>query len=172
MERDEQFTRLWTETQPRVAGFLAACVPDFHTAEDLLQNVAVALLREFHDYDGTRPFVAWAIGFAKIEVLRHRRAQARSILDFQPELIEALAADYLAILPELDRRTEALRHCTARLQGRSGEIVRLRYAEDLKPRDIASRLGLNSLVVRVALNRTRDALRKCIERRLRTEAAA
>lgn len=171
MNWNERFTRLWTEAQPRVAEYLFACAPDFHAAEDMLQNVAVALLRKFPEYDETRPFVGWAIGIAKIEILRHRRKQATSLLEFRPELADELAHDLVEMMPELDRRTDALRRCTQGLQGRSGEILRLRYGDDLKPREIASRLGLNSLIVRVTLNRVRDVLRKCIERRLKEARA-
>lgn len=169
MEMQEKFTRLWTEAQPMVSGYIAACVPDFYASQDLLQTVAVTLLGKFPEYDASRPFVAWAIGFAKFEVLRHRRKQARSLLDFRPQLADELAQDFVDFIPELDLRVMALRQCTARLQGRSREIVRLRYTENIKPREIGARLGLDSLVVRVALNRVRDALRKCIERQLRSE---
>jgi RNA polymerase sigma-70 factor (ECF subfamily) len=169
MDTSEKFTRLWTEAQPMVSAYVAACVPDFHAAEDLLQNVAVTLLRKFDEYDASRPFIGWAIGIAKFEILRHRRRQARSVLDFRPELADELADELVQMTPELELRAQALRRCTEQLQGRSSEIVRLCYAEGLKPRQIAETLGLNSLVVRVALNRARSALRKCIERRLRRE---
>jgi RNA polymerase sigma-70 factor (ECF subfamily) len=166
----EDFTRRWTEAQPMVSAYLCTCVPDFHSAEDLLQNVAVTLMRKFDDYDPARPFIAWAIGIAKFEVLRHRRFQARSVLEFRPDLAEELAGEFVDMVPELELRAHALRRCTEQLQGRSGEIMRLRYAEELKPRQIAEVLGLSSVVVRVALSRTRDFLRKCIERRLKSGA--
>jgi len=80
MDNHEQFTRRWTEAQPIVAGYINAVVADFQEAEDLLQNVAVILLRKFPEYDGQRPFVAWAIGIAKREVLMARRHHARNFL--------------------------------------------------------------------------------------------
>ncbi len=46
MDNHEQFTRRWTEAQPIVAGYINAVVPDFQEAEDLLQDVAVILLRQ------------------------------------------------------------------------------------------------------------------------------
>ena len=51
MNNHEQFTRRWTEAQPIVAGYINAVVPDFQEAEDLLQDVAVILLRKFTEYD-------------------------------------------------------------------------------------------------------------------------
>ena len=46
-------------------------------------------------------------------------------------------------------------------------LVRLRYHEDREPADVAKELGLEPGHVRVLLNRVREALRTCIERRLR-----
>ncbi len=60
MDSYEQFTRLWTEAQPILASYLSAVLPDFQEAEDLLQTVAVILLRKFPEYNAEHPFVAWA----------------------------------------------------------------------------------------------------------------
>jgi|SRR5688572_11777929 len=65
MDQQEQFTRLWTEAQPLIAGYINSFEPEFDRAEDLLQDVAVILLRKFPEYDPQRPFVAWAIGIAR-----------------------------------------------------------------------------------------------------------
>ena len=55
-------------------------VPNRADARDIVQECSVTLWREFSKYDSERPFVAWALGFLRIEVLRflrnaHRRAQ-------------------------------------------------------------------------------------------------
>src|SRR5262245_25378219 len=76
----EQFTRLWTAAQPVVASYLGSLVPDFRDAQDLLQNVAIACLRKFAEYDSQRPFTTWALGMARLEVLNLRRTHARSRL--------------------------------------------------------------------------------------------
>jgi DNA-directed RNA polymerase specialized sigma24 family protein len=55
------------------------------------------------------------------------------------------------------------------LQGRAGELLRLRYEESLKPNAIAVRAGMAVIAVRVTLSRTRAALRDCIERKLKLQ---
>jgi hypothetical protein len=42
---------LWTKAQPFVAAHIGFLVPDFHRAEDVLQQVAVILVRKFDQYD-------------------------------------------------------------------------------------------------------------------------
>jgi RNA polymerase sigma-70 factor, ECF subfamily len=171
METHEQFTRLWTEAHPVVAACLQVAVPDFHQAEDLLQEVAVVLLRKFPEYDQTRPFVGWALGVARFEVLNARREYARSRLFYEPEALQRLGEVCEELAPELEVRARALRECMEKVEGRARELLRLRYEEALKPNAIAVQLGLAVVAVRVMLSRTRASLRQCIERTLKQEGA-
>jgi len=50
-ERTEQLALLWTQSQSVVGAYILSLVRDFHVAEDLLQQVAVVLVREFEKYD-------------------------------------------------------------------------------------------------------------------------
>ena len=171
MDNHEQFTRRWTEAQPIVAGYINAVVADFQEAEDLLQNVAVILLRKFPEYDAQRPFVAWAIGIAKREVLMARRHHARNSLCYQADLLERISEAYQELAPEFEDRSRALRDCLRSVKGRAGELLRLRYEELLKPNAIATRVGIAVVAVRVMLSRTRATLRECIERKLKLQKA-
>ena len=146
-------------------------VPDFQEAEDLLQEVAVILLRKFPEYDPQRPFVGWAIGIAKREVLMARRNHARNRLFYQADLLERLGDACEDLAPELEDRSRALRECLRTLQGRAGELLRLRYEESLKPNSIAAKVGMAVVAVRVTLSRARASLRDCIERKLKLRDA-
>jgi RNA polymerase sigma-70 factor, ECF subfamily len=169
MDQHERFTLHWTAAQSVVGSYIGSLVPDFQEAEDLLQEVALVLLRKFAEYDERRPFVAWALGVAKYEILSSRRRHARSFLTAQSDVLENLMTTYIDLAPELDRRASALRECLRQIQGRAAEMIRLRYEESLKPGEIAIRLGLAAAAVRMALSRSRAFLRDCIERRLKLE---
>jgi RNA polymerase sigma-70 factor (ECF subfamily) len=171
MDSQEHFTRLWTEAQPKLAGYLNSLVPDFQEAEDLLQEVAVVLLRKFPEYDERRPFIGWAIGMAKREVLMARRRHARNFLCYQPELVERITEAYEELAPELEDRARALRDCLRLVKGRAGELLRLRYEDTLQIQEIAGRIGIAMVAVRVMLSRSRAVLRACIERKLKTQNA-
>jgi RNA polymerase sigma-70 factor (ECF subfamily) len=169
MEDHERFTLNWTAAQSVVGSYIASLVPDFQEAEDLLQEVALVLLRKFAQYDTARPFIAWALGIAKFEILASRRRHARSFLTADGDLLDNLTLTYTELAPELDQRSSALRDCLKSLEGRSAELIRLRYEEALKPGLIATRIGLDSTVVRMALSRTRAALRDCIENKIKLQ---
>src|SRR4051794_12552203 len=72
-QSSEQLARLWTESQPVVAAFILSVIPDFHQAEDVLQQVAVVLVREFDRFDPSRPFLPWALGIARNLAMKSRR---------------------------------------------------------------------------------------------------
>jgi RNA polymerase sigma-70 factor (ECF subfamily) len=162
----ERFTRAWIQAQPALAAYLSSLIRDPHAVDEALQNVAVALVRTFADYDPARPFVAWAMGMAKIEVLRLRRQNARAPVALPPDLIDLMAETFAEIDEELEPRRHALRECLRGVQGRASDLVRLRYSDDLDPETIAARVGLTAGNVRIILHRVRATLLTCVERRL------
>lgn len=60
----------------------------------------------------------------------------------------------------------ALRECMGLLNGRSKEVLDLRYRTRLKRRTIGERLGLSEAGVHSILVRARRRLRDCVERRV------
>ena len=165
----EQFTLLWTQAQPIVASFIGSMVPDFNQAEDILQEVALVLVRKFDEYDPNQPFVAWALGIAKMKVLSYFRERAsHTFLSADDSLAEAVASAHEQMAPELERRAGALRQCLKQIKLRTRELLALRYEACLPPREIAARTGMSAGAVRVTLARARAALQQCIEQRLAT----
>lgn len=163
---EERFLRLWVQAQPTVAAFIHTCVGDYHEAEDLLQEVSLALHKKFADYDQSRPFLPLALGVARNEILNNRRKHARNLLTFHDPVMDRVLDTYVTLAPELDQRVHALRGCLTRIQGRGADALRLRYEENLKPDAIAEKMNLKPVAARVLLSRAREWLRGCIERTL------
>lgn len=166
-QRAWQFAQLWTQAHPTVALYVHGLIRDRADAEDIIQDVSVALLKAFADYDPARPFVAWALGVAKHKIHDRWRARERGrCLTQDPELLEAFAAVSREIEAETDERLAALRACLHGVGGRAWELLRLHYHQGHKPQAIAEMMGLKPGHVSVLLNRVREALRQCIRRRL------
>lgn len=157
---------LWTKVQPTVSAFIGSMLPDFHQAEDVLQQVAVIVVRKFDQYDPRQQFVAWVLGIAKNEVLKSRRAFMADRHVFDEELCEQLTDGYQQSIKEFDDVRSALGHCMRGLRGRAKSIMELRYGLDLKPGAIAKKVDMQPGAVRVLLHRVRGALRDCINNRL------
>lgn len=157
-------TRLWTLAVPAVSAFVTALVRDFQDRDDVLQETAVAVLNSFGRYDPAQPFVGWAIGVARNQVRLHCRRKSRERIAFDSDAVDALARAFTD-LPPHDPRLDHLGECVQALDGRAKELCRLRYELDLKPAGIAERTGSAANAVAKALQRIRDRLRACVERK-------
>lgn len=168
-EDQETFTRLWTEAQPTVSHYLMSLVRDSATVKDLLQNTALVLLRKFSDYDRDKPFLPWAMGVAKFELLGHRRDAARSRVMFDSDLLDRYTERWSELAPRHSDEAEALQTCLTKLPDRLRKVVKLRYFEECNSKEIAEALEMKAGNVRVTLQRTREQLRECVERELGRE---
>lgn len=165
----ERFLRLWGAVQPAVAGYIASVVRDSAAAKDVLQETSLVLFRKFAEYDQQRPFLAWALGVAKFQVLGHRRDAARDLLRFDAGLLDQFTDQWAASAPASYDAAAMLETCLGRLTGRARQIVQWRYFEDLTAEEIARRSANSGAAIRVLLQRIRTQLRACIEKQMLLE---
>lgn len=121
-------------------------------------------MESFGRYDPAQPFVGWAIGIARNQVRLHYRRKGRERIAFDSDAVDALARAFADRRPH-DLRLDRLGECVEALDARSKELCRLRYEQDLKPAGIGERLGVAANAVAKALQRVRDRLRECVERK-------
>jgi len=165
-----QATRLWTLAQPVVSAYVTSVVRDFSVRDDLLQDIAVAVIESFDRYEPERPFAAWALGIAQNHVRLHLRRVRRERLVFCDGTITALATAFeaQATSPAFDH----LPGCLEKLDARSRRLCDLRYVDDLKPAAIGQVIGMSANAVAKSLQRIRDQLRQCLERHLAIHGGA
>jgi RNA polymerase sigma-70 factor (ECF subfamily) len=156
----------WERARTAVFAQLLAGIGSFHDAEDVLQEVAVSVAKNYSSYDPTRPFVAWALGIARNHMLMYFRRYHRNRVVFNEEIIAAIG-QHLESLSEnsIDRRREALHHCVAQLENRQRRLIEMRYSSGLSIDKIADALGKSVAAVKGSLHRTRKALERCINMR-------
>ena len=163
-----RFTTLWTRAYPAVSAFIATAIGNATDTEDVLQRTASVAVTKFETFDARHgPFVAWAIGIARFEVLKYRRASRDAqerVLDH--ETIEHVAAGFIATADELDDRRHALTSCLQKMKGRARRIVEHRYRDGMATSAIASALRIKPGNVSVILNRAYKFLRDCIDSEL------
>ena len=158
----------WHRWQGSIRAYLVAAVSNYHDAEDLLSQVAVAVARDFDQYDPQTPFIRWAVAIARNRVLNYRRTQATSKLVFSPETLDLLAGAMPEEPPAESATKLALDNCIDKLQERSQKALALRYEQDLKPGEIASRLGMTATAVTSLMHRVHKQLAKCVKQALST----
>ncbi|MBA4186944.1 MAG: hypothetical protein C0467_02895 [Planctomycetaceae bacterium] len=164
-----QFVRLWTRFQPEVRRYVFMLVPRESDAEDVLQETSARLWEKYGDYDPQRPFVAWAIGFAYVEVQKWRQRQARERLVFSDELLAQLDATIAAESPLLEVRRRALDGCLNKLGEKERQLLLDRYAEHGAIKQEAARVRISVHKLYYAIEKLRSRLLACIDTTLRKE---
>ncbi len=167
MDAHEEFLKLLLRHQPDLKAFVASMVRDRAAAEDLFQEICLALWQGFGSYERGRPFGAWARGVAGKKLLQSREKTRRVPLAFSPQAIQAVLEAYDRTEPQA--RTEGLRDCIEKLPDRSRELLALRYEKSMKLGEIARHAGSTLDAVHKTLSRIREALEECLKRRLQAE---
>ena len=167
-----QFTVLWTKAHRLVAAYIHAAVGSFHDAEDILQEVALVASQKRAEYDPSRPFENWAVGIAKLQILKHFResSKEKSAL-FDASLLEKFTATYESMGDELNSRSRLLTTCLQEVKGRGRKALELRYMQNQSGETIAEQLQMTHGAMRTLLHRVRESIRQCVERRLKQQEA-
>ena len=163
---NEEIAWQWTANLPSVAAYIRSFTHDFHDAQDILQDVSVAVVRKYDEYDRSKPFVAWAIGIARNEMLAYRRRKGVYRQFFDDECFEKIGEAFAAEEEDVSPLLEALQKCMKHASGKSTGLLRLRYIDGLRYEDIAKTLKVSVGSIKVAMHRMRAALRDCVERRM------
>lgn len=165
-DRTELLVRLLSRHQDDLFRYVLALVPHEDDARDVLQETSVAVCRKFPEYDPAKPFLAWAYGFAHLEVLKHRDRDRHRVRPFSLEVLERLADERTAAEPLLQVRMQALEVCLAKLTEADRALIRRRY-HDRVPADEAARdAGASRRTFFRNLERIRGLLLDCIRRQL------
>ena len=163
-DEHERFMRLFLANELAIMRAVLVFVPQRADARDIVQEVAVALWRHFHRYDANRPFINWAYGFARIEVQRFLRArQQRTALTLRAaEALEASDAAHAARFAERERH---LSECREVLPPTHRALIDGYYLEEASIETLASRHNRSIEATYKMLQRIRNALLECIERK-------
>ena len=155
--------QLFVRHQQTVLGYVLSIEPNFADAQDIVQEVFLAVSRKAQTWSAGTDFLAWVCTVARYETLRFQRTRGRRRTRLDEDVIELLHGAEAVDAFEWKRRVDALRHCLGRLAPRSKELIWRRYHGTQMPEQIASAIGWTVNAVRVALTRARGALRDCME---------
>lgn len=148
--------------------FIFSLTRDFDAAEDVFQELGLAVVDEAARGRSVGDFMAWARELARHRVADYyRRERRRPPPEELAGQIERAFAEH-AGSEESDRlRQKALLECLETLPPRSRELVERRYRLGLSPGQIAAAVGWTLGAVKVGLSKARCALAECIRSKLR-----
>jgi RNA polymerase sigma-70 factor, ECF subfamily len=163
---DEDFIRRFTSIQSDLRTFIVGMTPTRADADDVLQEVNLALWRKRDSYDRSRDFRHWAFAFAMTEIRSFRRDSARSRMWFNDEALESLAESWPTRASEGEEHRDALLSCLQKLGAVELQYVTQYYGKQLSIQDMAARYGRPLSTVYKVLARARKQLRDCVGRSL------
>ena len=158
--------QLFVRHQQTVLGYVLSIEPNFADAQDIVQEVFLAVSRKAQTWSAGTDFLAWACTVARYETLHFQRTRGRRTARLDRDVIEVVYAEEAVDESEWQHRIRALRRCLGRLAPRAKELVWRRYHGAQMPGEIARSIGWTVDAVRVALTRARNALRVCMEKQL------
>ena len=171
-QRNQQITRLLLQHRSTLYGYIFSCVRNHSDAEDILQEVALAITGSIDKLEEESGFLLWAMEIARRRVLVHVRKSKRTTI-LSPELIPVLydAVVRVTLTNEIPRRNEALLECLEALPAENRELIVRRYDGSNSGVDqLASELGRTIQATYGVLKRIRMRLRQCIENKLSGES--
>jgi RNA polymerase sigma-70 factor (ECF subfamily) len=156
---------VWAEHQRWLRTVVLARLGDSHGVDDVMQEVALAAVRQRAPLKERDKLAPWLYRLAVLQALlyRRRRGRARKLTDryadrVQPTEADARTPDALDWLLQ-DERRAAVRVALDRLAPRDAEILLLKYVEDWSYHQIAAHLGIGHAAVETRLHRARKRLR-------------
>jgi len=163
-----EVVRLLMEHRNSLFAFILAIVRDYDMAEEVLQEVSVAVCESSDLFRLGTNFGAWAREITRRRILAHDRATARFPKSLAAEDLEQLEAGFERAESQasVKERIEALRRCLETLTHASRRVLQLRFAGCFSYREIGNQVDRQPESVRKVVYRSRHALRTCIQRRL------
>lgn len=164
-----EFVCLLIELQPELRSFIAHLMPFVDARKDILQEVNLLVWEKREQFEPGTNFRAWVFRFARNVTMSHqKRARRDKVQVFSPETMELLATDFTEADTVLDERMPALRRCLEKVEPQERVLLLSRYGRHGAIEAAAKQAGRSAASLRGLLFRLRIALRRCVEREMKT----
>jgi len=163
MKRNELVAQL-LQNRRIVFGFIYVLCRDVEIAEEIFQEVSIAVLEEAARQGEVDRFLPWVFQIARHRSSEHFRQRRRR------EPLSAVLADAVSAVfdeneetrEEAARRIRGLLDCVEDLPDRQREIVELQYRQRLPIQRIAEKIRWKEDAVKVSLSKVRKSLLECL----------
>ncbi len=169
--KKELFEAMVREYHADIRVLVACIAPDRSAADDIAQDVFLEAYRSMDRYDPSRDAGRWLRGIAR-NLARNAWRQRRRRPEGDPDILAARLADVaernLTAYRETNRfdtLLEHLRGCLEKLKPASRRILESFYMDGYSGPEISSRTGMVLDAVHKSLQRSREMLGACIQKR-------
>lgn len=165
--------KLLLERRRLVFGYVFALTRDPDTAEEIFQELSVAVLEEASKGTVVDRFLPWACTVARNRVYSHYRKRGRTepVSEALAETLAEVVVENQESREEAARRVRGLLDCVEELPLRQRQMVELYYRDQKSIADVAGVMGWKSDAVKVGLSKIRQALIQCLRGKNLVEGA-
>lgn len=167
--KNDLFASLLANHQSQLLGYILASLGNYNDSLDLVQRTNLTLCKKADQYRTDLPFLPWAFGVARFEILGFLRERNRQKVVFHSDVVELMSKEVVQSDAEVDQwhdRQIALHECLDSLNDRNRRIFLLRYAENLSLAKTAESQNKTVDSIKSLMLRIRRSLRECIEQKL------
>jgi len=152
-----------TDHQRLIQAYSYAICRDFHIAEDVFQEVAMALLAPGVQPPPGERFLPWLKGMIRYKTLAAIAQRRRTPL-LSADVLELIEVEFTLPVDGDAELRERLSACLDRLSEDARAVIQARYLDGLNCEAIAGRIGRSVQGVYALLKRARLTLIACVER--------
>ena len=160
----ESLEEIYNQYYKNVYRYILFRINHHHDAEDLANNVFVKAIRYQKNFNPRYSMEAWLIGIAKNTVTDYQRKNMG--LNFVP-LESAARLNSTGSQPEeiavANEEAKQLVAAMAKLKDKERQILSMKFATDLKHKEIANVLGISEVNARVSAHLALNKLKKYME---------
>lgn len=168
-DRSEKFVSLLKRHERRLNGYVLSLVQKWNDADDILQDVVLALWQQFDKYDPATDFGSWACTVAHYHVLSYRKRMQRQQLCFSEDVEKLLNQEIAGMSKEFDAYQDMLGGCLAKLSDTDQSFLKAYYS-GTPIAELAKQLSRGAASLYKDLTNLRRSLRTCVDRALSEEA--
>jgi RNA polymerase sigma-70 factor (ECF subfamily) len=168
--------RQFLQNRDAILAFVFALTRSRPIAEEVFQEVALAILDEAQQGRQVISFLAWAREIARRRVAAYFRVHGQNkkllpLPDTLADMIDLAFRENEREQEQCQLRLELLHRCMEQLAGRGRQVIEEKYQNGKPIAAIAENLGWKPESVKVALSRARKQLGDCVQLKLRLQEA-
>ncbi len=170
ISRDQKvrdFVSLLTSQQARIYAYILSFAPNFNDADDILQDTTKFMWERFDEFTLGTDFLAWAKKIAYFLIMEYYRNKKKVYAScFDEELIQKLDQNSQKLSDSFKDYPAYLKECLKKLKQQDRTLLNLRYFENHKVKELASRFGCSIQYVYRNISRIHQLLLACIQKQL------
>ena len=165
----EQIVQQFMNCQTRLRAMAYSMCMDYHIVDDIMQEVAVTLIKKRASFDETKPFAPWAAGITRFKVLEYFRKNKKSPVPMDDELLIRIQDNMLTAMQEIDmeERANAVTHCISKLPDENAELLKMKYIKSYPVKKIADEINRSVVGTQSLLQRVRGKVLECVQKTLK-----